>query len=191
MVTSSAYSRSLPTGMPMPMRVTLMPSGLSSFREIDGGGFAFHVRVGGDDHFFDCAVGDAFDEALDAQLLRTDAAQGGEGPVQYVIEPVELARGFDADDVRRLFDLRRWCCWSRSGSRQYWHCAPSLMLLQISQRPSLSLTSRMACERKAASSRLARRTWKAMRWADFWPMPGRRLNSVIRRARGSAKSGIR
>jgi hypothetical protein len=29
-----------------------------------------------------------------------------------------------------------------------------------------------------------------MRWADFCPMPGRRLNSLIRRAKGSAKSGM-
>lgn len=31
MVTSSAYSRSEPTGMPTPIRVTRMPSGLMSF----------------------------------------------------------------------------------------------------------------------------------------------------------------
>jgi hypothetical protein len=29
-----------------------------------------------------------------------------------------------------------------------------------------------------------------MRCADFWPMPGSRLNSLMSRANGSAKSGI-
>src|ERR1051326_8990057 len=66
----------------------------------------------------------------------------------------------------------------------------SLMLLQRPQRPSLSFTSRMACARCSASSRAARSTWNAMRWALFCPMPGSRLNSVMRRESGSAKSGM-
>src|SRR5580700_1297001 len=64
------------------------------------------------------------------------------------------------------------------------------MLLHTLQRPSLSLTSRMAWARCAASSRPARSTWNAMRCADFCPMPGSRLNSLMSRANGSAKSGI-
>ncbi len=43
-------------------------------------------------------------------------------------------------------------------TRQKGHCALSLMLLQISQRPSLSLTSSTAWASCSASSRDARRT---------------------------------
>src|SRR5215469_6212794 len=79
---------------------------------------------------------------------------------------------------------------SRFGSAQYWQISPLLMLLQTLQMPSLSLTSRIACTRCSASSRPERITWNAMRCADFCPMPGRRLNSLMRRASGSAKSGM-
>src|SRR5450759_3064412 len=44
---------------------------------------------------------------------------------------------------------------SRLLSRQYWHNSLSAMLLHMRHRPSLSLTSRTACARCSASSRLA------------------------------------
>ena len=110
--------------------------------------------------------------------------------MQHVIQAVELARGFDGQDVVRLFDHADGRRGRDAGSRQYGHSSPSLMLLQSAQMPRLSLTSISAADSRAASSRGARRTWNASRCADFWPMPGRRLNSSIRRCSGSAKSGI-
>ena len=46
MVISSAYSRSLPTGTPIAMRVTRTPSGFSSFAQIDRRRLALDVGVG-------------------------------------------------------------------------------------------------------------------------------------------------
>ena len=55
-VISSVYSMSLPTGIPVAMRVTFTPRGLSCSREISRGGFAFDGGVGGDDDFVDLAA---------------------------------------------------------------------------------------------------------------------------------------
>ena len=109
MVTSSANSRSLPTGIPMAMRVTFTPSGLSRLRQVDRRGFAFDRGVGGHDHFLDLALPDALHQALDLELLRPDAAQRRERAVQHVIAAVELARGLDAHDVVRLLHHADHC----------------------------------------------------------------------------------
>jgi hypothetical protein len=47
---------------------------------------------------------------------------------------------------------------SRPASRQNGHSSLSLMLLQTSHSPSLSLTSRTACAKRSASSRGVRST---------------------------------
>ena len=53
MVTSSAYSRSLPTGTPIAIRVTFDAERLQQAREVDRGRLAFDVRVGREDHLVD------------------------------------------------------------------------------------------------------------------------------------------
>src|SRR5918912_614182 len=63
---------------------------------------SFHCFA--DSHFFDAALANPVDEPLDSQLLRPDAAQRGNGPVQHVIESTELARGLNTHDVRRFLD---------------------------------------------------------------------------------------
>jgi hypothetical protein len=85
------------------MRVTLHAERLQQLRQIDRRRFAFHRRIGRHDDFFDAALRDAVDQALDLQLLRPDAAQRRQRAAQHVIEPVELAGDFDADDVIRIF----------------------------------------------------------------------------------------
>jgi len=55
--------------------------------------------------------------------------------------------------------------------------SPSLMLLQMAQIPSLSLTSITACASCCAFSRGVRSTWNAMRLRRFCPTPGRRFSS--------------
>ena len=62
MVTSSAYSRSAPTGMPTPMRDDANTERLQQFREIDGGGFAFGGGICRHDDFFDAAFFQPLDE---------------------------------------------------------------------------------------------------------------------------------
>ena len=53
MVTSSVYSMSLPTGIPMAMRVTRRSLPLQLLGEVGGGGFALDRGIGREDHFFD------------------------------------------------------------------------------------------------------------------------------------------
>ena len=48
-VTSSAYSRSLPTGTPIAMRVTLDAERLEQLGEVDRGRFPFDVGIGRED----------------------------------------------------------------------------------------------------------------------------------------------
>ena len=79
-VTSSAYSRSPPTGSPLAMRVTSMPSGFSSRGEVHRGCFALDVGVGGEDHLVDTVLLDAREQLLDAQLLGTDPSIGEIAP---------------------------------------------------------------------------------------------------------------
>ena len=74
-VTSSENSRSLPTGMPIAMRVTFMPSGFSRRDKIDRRRFAFHRGIGRQNDFLALRPRDAVQQALDLQLLRPDAAQ--------------------------------------------------------------------------------------------------------------------
>ena len=52
----------------------------------------------------------AVDQAFDPQLLRTDAAQGRNGPMQHVIETAKIVGGLNRQDIVGLFDnanLRR------------------------------------------------------------------------------------
>ena len=102
MVMSSAYSRSLPTGTPMAMRVTRTPSGLSSRREVDRGRLAFDVRVGREDDLVGAARLDAAEQALDPQLVGPDALQRRERAHQHVVGAVVVAAPLDGQHVGRL-----------------------------------------------------------------------------------------
>ncbi len=63
---------------------------------------------------------------------------------------------------------------------------PSARLKQTSQSPTFSFTSRIVSARANASSSLARRMWKASRWAVRCPIPGSFESSAIRRLIGPA-----
>src|SRR5580658_1287357 len=66
---------------------------------------------------------------------------------------------------------------SRRGSLQMVQRSPSATLKQRGQRVVCSLTATMASARRVASSGATFRMWKARRWADLGPMPGRRPSS--------------
>ena len=103
-VTSSAYSRSPPTGSPLAIRVTLMPSGLMSRARysavVSPSTFGFVATTTS----VTVAVAEALDELADAQLLGPDAVDGRDRAVQHVVEAVELAGALDRDEVARLLD---------------------------------------------------------------------------------------
>ena len=65
-VTSSANSRSLPTGMPMAMRVTRGPKRLQQAREIDCRRFAFDGGIRRQDDFFYLILVQSVHQSLDA-----------------------------------------------------------------------------------------------------------------------------
>ena len=81
----------------------------------------------------DAACADARQQALDLQVVRTDALQRRQRAHQHVIHALELARLLDRRDVLRLLDdaddvviaVAR-CCSSAHGST-------SVMLLQTEQ----------------------------------------------------------
>jgi hypothetical protein len=80
---------------------------------------------------------------------------------------------------------------SRRGSVQMAHSsAPSPALTAMfqhrRQNATLSLTSEIARASRTASSFDSFSRWKAMRWADFGPMPGSRPSSSIRSWTGPA-----
>ena len=118
MVTSSAYSRSEPTGMPMAMRVTRTPSGLSKLRQIHRGGFAFGRGIRRDDDFFDRAALEPLDQALDFELIGTNALQRRERAAEHVVEAAELARLLDGLNVRGLFHDANDCAVARGAGAE-------------------------------------------------------------------------
>src|SRR5947207_14750054 len=52
--------------------------GLQDAREIDRGGLALHGGAGGEDHLLDATRADTREQAVDLELVRSDALQPGE-----------------------------------------------------------------------------------------------------------------
>jgi hypothetical protein len=59
------------------------------------------------------------------------------------------------------------------------HISLSVTLKQRAQKRTLALASLMAVDRRATSSAGIFSRWKAIRCADFGPMPGRRPSSSM------------
>src|SRR5690606_35804165 len=73
-------------------------------REVDGGRLALDVRVRRDDHLADLAVAESRDEPGDAEAVRADALDRVDRPAEHVVQPAELPRPLDRDDILRLLD---------------------------------------------------------------------------------------
>jgi len=99
-VTSSAYSRSPPTGRPGDPQT----HGLDQAGEVGGGGLALEVGVGGDDDLGHCAVGKPHHELAYSQVVRPDALDRADRAAEHVIAAAELAGLLDREDVLRLLD---------------------------------------------------------------------------------------
>ena len=190
MVTSSANSRSLPTGNAHGDARHLYSQRLQQARQVDRRGFAFHRGIGGHDDFLNFALSDPLHQALDLQRFRPDAAQRRKRAVQHVVAALELARGFDAHDVVRLFhhaDHLGIAVGVAAVTAQIAladvvaHAAQAELVLHFAEWPAPG-ARHLRARRAAHETRCAARTSARC--------PGRRLNSVMRRASGSAKSGI-
>ena len=102
-VTSSAYSRSPPTGQPAReprhAHAVAQPVG-----EVGGRRLARHVRVRGEHDFLDPALLDAVEQLADAEVGRLDAVERRERAAEHVVEAAVLVRPLERDDVDRLLD---------------------------------------------------------------------------------------
>ena len=107
-VTSSAYSRSPPTGMPRAIRVTLPTLPAEALVEVHRGRLALEGRVGGEDHLGEGrrlgGLVDPLQELGDAEPVRADAIDRRDRAVEHVVEAAELAGPFEREDVERLLD---------------------------------------------------------------------------------------
>ncbi len=103
-VSSSAYSRSPPTGSPLASRVTFRPERAQLAGEVHRRHLALGVRVRAEHDLLDALGLDADEQLADLQLLGSDSLERAHRPEQHVVAAVELAGALDGDDVARLLD---------------------------------------------------------------------------------------
>ena len=102
MVISSAYSMSLPTGMPIAIRVTFSRH-VAIGRKISRRRLAFDGRIGGQDHFVHLTVLHPPHQIGNAQLLRAHSMQRRNRAMQHVVHAVKMLGLLDGGDVGRFF----------------------------------------------------------------------------------------
>ena len=120
-VTSSAYSRSPPTGRPGREAGDAQPEDLEQPGQVGGGGLALEVGVGRDDHLGDDAVAEPGEQLAHAQVVGADAVDRADRAAEHVVAAAELAGALDGDDVLGLLDdadrrARRGAGRGRSGT---------------------------------------------------------------------------
>ena len=103
-VTSSAYSRSPPTGSPRGEPGDPDAHRLDQPGEVGRGGLALEVGVGREDQLGDGAVGEPGHQLADPQVVRADALDRGDRAAEHVVAAAELPGALDRDDVLGLLD---------------------------------------------------------------------------------------
>ena len=155
-VSSSAYSRSPPTGRPLAMRVVFSPSGLSEPAEVHGRGLALDVRVGAEDHLGDALRLDAGQQLLDPQLVGADALDRADRALQHVVAAVELAGLLDRHEVPGLLDDAQQRCGRAGRRRRSSHSSPSadVEAPRAPAHPVRGLADRRASRRASSAGSL-------------------------------------
>src|SRR5262245_43551474 len=178
-VTSSAYSRSPPTGRPLARRVTVTPTGLSIA--------ATYIAVALPSRFGLVA---RITSVTWSRSTRSSSSwtrrSSGPMPSSGLIAPPStwyrplitpafsiVATSFGSSTTQRVVR-------SRPSSRQIRHRSPSATLPHSLQKKMRSFACRIDSARRFASSGGALTRWNANRWADLGPMPGSRDSSSIR-----------
>lgn len=135
-MSSSVYSRSLPTAMPFGEGADekFIPAG-KFLEDVISRGVAFDGGTEGKDDFFHGRMGYPFQQARDMQVGRSDAVHGRDDAPEDVVKPAILSRGFKGHDVLDVSTTQMvWA--SRLGSEQssqisssemLWHCRHSRM----------------------------------------------------------------
>ena len=186
MVTSSAHSRSEPTGHAHGDAGDPDAEGLEEPGQVDGRGLALDGRAGGEDDLLDAAgprpgraaPGSAARRARSPEAATAPRGARGSGPGSRASSRPPRGRG--APRRRRsTFGLR-------PGSEQMAHTSRSVIALQHRAGPD-AVEQRRPPPRPAGSrpSGEPRSRWKAIRWADFGPIPGSLRSSSISRATGA------
>ena len=139
-VTSSAYSRSPPTGSPEASRVTADLERVQQAAEVGRRRLALEVRVGRDDDLVHGAVGEPLHELRMRRSSGPMPSIGLIAPPSTWYSPRNSRVRSIADDVLRLLDDADERG-SRRGSRQIEQRSCSVTLPQISQNRTLSRTS--------------------------------------------------
>ena len=105
-VTSSAYSRSAPTGRPLARRVTEMSGERSWTPRATCSAVASPVVVGfvASTTSVTPPASSARVELVDPQVLGVDAVDRRQRAAEHVVAPAELVRALDRDDVAGLLD---------------------------------------------------------------------------------------
>ena len=108
-VTSSAYSRSPPTGRPARDPGHRPDVAVEALVEVHRRGLALERRVGGEDDLLDPAAGrvrlvDPGEELADLEPLGADAVDRADRAVEHVVAAAELAGALDGEHVQRLLD---------------------------------------------------------------------------------------
>ena len=107
-VTSSAYSRSEPTGSPLARRVTLTCGRARAelFGDVQRRRLPGRGRVGREHDFADGGLGrlDARHQLGDPQVLRVDPVDRRERPAEHVVDAVVLVGALHRDHVAGLLD---------------------------------------------------------------------------------------
>ena len=179
-VTSSAYSRSEPTGRPLARRVTVSSRRARAqlLGDVQRGRLAGRRRVGRE-HDLAHRQRPSPLRGLDARAAARRSS-GPRGRCRRSARARRRARGrrrgtracAPSGSRRWAPPRRRSRAWSRRGSWQMRQRGSSVRLKQTSHSPIFSLTSRIASASATASSAEARRMWKARRCAVRLPMPG-------------------
>ena len=186
-VTSSAYSRSPPTGSPRAIRVTARrPAGSRRSARLHRSGLALEGRDSWLDHLPDGApsrwASSLVEELADPEAVRSDPIDGRDRPVENVVETLNSpvrSRARTSSGSSTTHSRR----WSRPGSRQRAHNAPVADVETPVTEDDLLANGDQRSRQRPRLGVGARRRWNVSRWAVFGPIPGRRANASMRRAR--------
>src|SRR3954469_4073168 len=178
-VTSSAYSRSPPTGSPLASRDTVRPSGPTSR--------ARYAAVASPSRLGSVAMISSVTEPSISRVMSSlTRRSSGPTPSMGLIAPPStwyLPRNSRVRSIATTSlgsSTTQMTSSERRGSRQIRHCSPSATLYQDTQKRTSAGTRCSAATSRPTSALSAASRWKAMRWALFGPTPGSRPSSSMR-----------
>ncbi len=170
-VTSSAYSRSPPTGSPL-ARARHAHRGRAAARRMGCRGLAGRIRVRGEDDLDHAVALHAVHELVDPQVLGLDAVGGDQRPAEDVVKAhtppsARARRRRRAAPRRRSSSDRR-----RASRRRSRRPRPRSGCRRSRQKRTRSFTSSIAPASERPSSFSVWRRWNASRCAVRLPIPG-------------------